>query len=329
MLINNKSNKFLVFILCSIFIFKNNIANNIDYSCENNLNHIENLLKNYKRPITILEVTDGSENYTSQIARKFKSVCIILVLGNNYKKVVSEIKENHLHNVIVLNPNNITCHDLETLSKCEHFDVSIIHNFTKQFADDSYRAFNAFTKLGDYVFFETQKRAIEELMHTNKNITKLNSRDKKLFLLKSEKTKLELARFTQGNRQNYKPSQNYRIESDFTKKLFKKKLLNKPISWIPGINLVTFVMLRGIYPKNQVIYENINAMKENMPYHNDLMIGNMVIQGYKIKAIDFKDKRRNANMAKCIERALNVFNEKSNRLKNPALCMEQYYKRKK
>lgn len=323
-----KKNKSLIFILYNVIIFINNLTF-ATQDCENNLNHIENLLKNYKRPTTVLEVTDGSDNYTLQLAKNSKSVWVILILGGNHKKIVSEIKSKHLHNVIVLNPNNINYEDVETLSKCEHFDISIIHDFTKQFGDDSYYAFKAFTRLGDYVFFETQKRDLEELMYTNKNITKLNSRDKKLFLFQGKKQKLELARFTQRNKKCYKPSQNYEIESDFNKKLFTKKLLKEPVNWVPGINLVTFVMLRGVHPSNQIIYENINAMKENIPYHNDLIIGNMVIQGYKIKAIDFKDKRRNANMSRCIERALKVFEKNSNRLKNPALCMDQYYKRKK
>lgn len=307
-------------------LFKVNIANN--FKPEDNLEQIMAILKNYKRHTTILEVTDGSESYVLEIAPKFKSVYIILILGNNYKNILSKIKEHHLHNVVILNPQNLGVEQIETLAKCEHFDVSIIHDFTKHFKDQSHDAFQSFTKMGDYIFFETQKSGVEELMHTNKNIVKLNSRHKKLFLLKSEKPSLELARFTQGKRKSYRATQDYKIESDFNKKLFKKKLLENPINWAPGINLVTFVMLYGIHPSNKIIYENIKSMTENIPYHNDLMIGNMVIQGYKLKAIDFKDKRRNANMKKCINRALRVFDKNSSRLKDPYQCMQEYYDKK-
>ncbi len=337
-----KKNKLSILMLFCLITFKDNQTNNlptssidniVDNKKDNNLTHIENLLKNYKRPTTILEITDSPESYALKLASKFKSVYIVLFLGNNCKKLISEIKRNHLHNVVVLNPNNMTYNDIKTLSKCEHFDVSIINaNFKKYFKSDHYNAIKTCTKLGDHIFFEINniKEEKEELIRSNKNMTRLNNnKNRLLYLLKSKKSRLKLARFTQGNKKLYKQTQNYQIESDFNKKLFKKKLLHNAINWTPGINLVTFVMLRGIYPKNQVIYENIKAMQDNIPYHNDLMIGNMVIQGYKIKAIDFKDKRRNANMLKCIGRALRVFDEKSNRLKNPLLCMQQYYKRKK
>lgn len=297
----------------------------------NNFQDIENLLQKFKRPITILEVTDNSIEYTLKCASKFnKSVCIVLFLGKDYKRAIHEIKRSHLHNIVLLNPTSINYKDIDILSKCEHFDISIIHNDCFNIFDNFYNILNCFTRLGDYVFFEINDPKIQKILSEHKNIKLANDMDsdRKLFLSNIKKTKLELARFTQGHRP-YQATQNYEIYSDFKQKLFNKKLLDKPINWTPGINLVTFVMLRGVYPQSQIIYENIQSMKDQIPYHNDLMIGNMVIQGYKIQPIDFKDKRRNANMDRCINRALRVFEQNSTRLKNPLACMEQYYKRKK
>ena len=71
-------------------------------------------------------------------------------------------------------------------------------------------------------------------------------------------------RINHGNR--------YKIESTFKEKIFIKKKINRTIAtpWHPGINLLTFCKLQGIYPSNTIIRELLNPLK--YIEHNDLCV---------------------------------------------------------
>ena len=84
----------------------------------------------------------------------------------------------------------------------------------------------------------------------------------------------------------------YRIESSFT-----CKFLCKPTSWpdgviqrspwIPGINLCTFKMCRGVYPSQDQLCKSLRVAKDLR--HTDWLINNMILQGSAISLIDGDD----------------------------------------
>lgn len=59
--------------------------------------------------------------------------------------------------------------------------------------------------------------------------------------------------------------------------------------WIPGINLVTYKVLNGIYPTKEMVIIQLKAFKGFK--HRDFHIGNLIIQGTNLVAIDGDDLR--------------------------------------
>lgn len=295
------------------------------FAKNNNYFFIDELLKKFKRPVTLLEIGKNSIKYTPKLALKNNIVCAVILIGNNVEQSIREIEINNFKNVIILNPVNIVWEDIEILGRCEHFDVVIIHDALSLFADQQ-DAIREFLTLGDNIFFETSWYDFSRLIQfVGKKLTIINyDNGKNLSLYRDKKEGLELARFTQGNQQKRLASSEYKIQSDFENKFFLKKNNEKSLEWIPGINLLTFVMLGGIYPSDKIIRFQLKSMFQKIPYHNDLIVGNMIIQGHKIIPIDFADSRRNANMKQCIDRALWLFNGDKKRLKNPKAKLDEY-----
>lgn len=297
---------------------------------DNNQDAISSLIKKYKRPLTILEISENSADYALSACQQYDAICVVLLLHDkNTQSIIETITNNNLKKVVLLQPRNMTYDDFETLGRCEHFDIVIVHDFSYLCGQSYPEYINAFLQLGDFIFLQTNWENMPQLLSLkNKKIVPVSSNGRGTISLYSTKKKgLELARFTQFNRPRTS-NLPYKITSNFEEKLFYKDALEKPIEMVPGINLITFIMLRGKYPTDQMIYNNITAMKKMITYHNDLMVGNMIVQGQKLVPIDFKDKRRNANMDRCIQRALTLFNGDNSRLKNPYGRIQEYYKKK-
>lgn len=299
-----------------------------------NYDHIESLVKKYTIDVTILEIANSEDElYSLNLAKKSNCICIILLMNYGASSVIQKIKSENLHNVIVLEPRDLDGQMINALSKCEHIDVSIIHDYFDCFQNQWRPTTDSFLNLGNHVFFEISydnasnvSKGVNFLSYKHPNLKMIENRFKKLlFYYETEKKFLEIARFTQFN----KPKSyglNYEIKSDFNEKLLMKKNPEAITTWIAGINLMTFVMMRGVYPTDDIIRNEIINIEKLFPYHNDLIIGNMVIQGHTIIPIDFNDKRRSASMPKMLTRAISFFNGDNYRLRNPAEKINKYYK---
>ena len=138
-----------------------------------------------------------------------------------------------------------------------------------------------------------------------------STRDTHLFMFTTHKKSLLRRRW------DFYPNQpgEYSIESTFSAKKFikHKRGDSRYISdWQPGINLLTFKTLNGIYPHKKTIREHIEPLKGMK--HNDMKIFNLVIQGTKIHPIDCNEKGRNFNTAKQVELIVDCFRN------NPAVA---------
>ena len=134
---------------------------------------------------------------------------------------------------------------------------------------------------------------------------------------------MDIARYTQKDHAiNTQPK--YHVKSSFTEKYFSKKALEHPLKWVDGINLVTFAMLRAFILKI-VILENGCCHEKNHPKHNDLVLGNIIVQGEVLIPIDLNDSRRDADLHRCISSALKAFKEGNTRHRNPERWMQDYY----
>lgn len=318
---------FLYFCLLNniIFAIQDGVINS------SNFEHIQSLVNKYNVDVTILEIASSTDEiYSFNLAKKNGCVCIILLMNYGAQAIIERIKRENLYNIIVLEPRDLNNQMINALSKCEHIDVSIIHDYFECFHNQWRPTTDLFLNLGNHVFFEINyDNASDMFSFKHPNLKMIENRFKKLLLYyQTEKKILEIARFTQFNRaKNY--GLNYEIKSDFNEKLLIKKNPEAITTWVAGINLITFVMMRGVYPNDEIIRSEILKIEKMFPYHNDLIIGNMVIQGHTIVPIDFNDKRRNANMPKMLTRALSFFNGDNYRLKNPTDKINRYYKTQK
>lgn len=291
-----------------------------------NYAQVLSIVEKYKRPITVLEIGLTSTSYTFSIASQCpQSVCIMLLLGEGEKEIANSIRGHNYNNIVLLNPNKITYQMFETLGRCEHFDIVIVQDISDAIKYNTQEFVNALLKLGDNIFLEVKgrSRGLLNIIKSKKIPIVAKHSKAKLALHSTEKNGLDIARWTQ--RLPPSPIPRYHINSTFEEKTFFKDSLDKPIAWIAGVNLVTFVMLGGTYPTDRMIRKKLLEISRAMPYHNDFLIGNIIIQGNKLAPIDFSDKRRNADMSKCLKQALKFFNSTKERLINPQKSINKYY----
>jgi thiamine kinase-like enzyme len=281
---------------------------------------IQEIVQKYKRPITVLEIGRTSICYALRIASDFNAFCIALPAQES-SAIAHTVRARGTQKVTVLNPGSLSHACLETLGRCEHFDVVIVHDNDKLFNEDFSESYTLCRELGDFVFID-----IAHTLCKNHNVSIVaRSKDRCLLMSHKPKESLDIARYTQ-----YKRSHNYaspyRIKSTFEEKWFYKATLDTKVPWVPGINLITFVMLKGIYPTGSMIKDQFKAMEYRSPYHNDLVFGNVIVQGERLVPIDFDDKRRNASMKKCLRCAIQAFNAGKKRFHDPEKFIRDYYK---
>ncbi len=283
-------------------------------------NDVDDLLKKYTRPITTLEISSVPNCYSSYIASNYANAsCAIIFLGDNVNKFVSS---NQYNNTIILNPIKFYHDNLITLGRCEHFDVIFAHDLPSHLKVIWDATIKALLKLGDYLFLEIdadKKDMLKDwLTSYNNQYEIIETISNKLICFKTNKQFLDIPAWSKKNTP-ISATPKYKIESNFNSKSLCKN--DKKTPWIQGINLMTFVMLRGVYPPAEIIIKNIKSFKNI--YHNDLVLANMIIQGNSIRPIDFNDNRWNLKIKKGIKAALKLFKDK-NRLQNPEQSYQNY-----
>lgn len=281
------------------------------------------VLKNFKRRITFLEI--GREaDYTFALSPLYKAIWVALLVEGGPAPTVERIKAYNIKNITVLAPPTISYETFFTLGRCEHFDVVFVHDISHLVRAAGPKYIDALIKLGDYVFIEASYTRFKGELKKKKVTVVAQNGESELYLSIKPKKSLDIPRYTQKDRPlNKQP--NYFIKSSFTDKFFSKKGEERPIKWVDGINLVTFAMLRGAYPVDSSIRKQVLAMKKTHSKHNDLVLGNIIVQGDKLIPIDCTDSRRDADLHRCISSALRAFKEGNIRQKNPERWIREYY----
>ena len=272
----------------------------------------------------MLEVGTQSVPYTFALATLFKTICIAMLVEGSAADIVHRVKEGNYTNITVLAPRNAHYDTFFTLARCEHFDVVIVHDVCSQLHTAGSKFIDALVKLGDYVFIEASHTKFQSELKKKKISFAGRYEEIELYFSYKPKASLDIARFTQKDRA-VSTQPKYHIKSTYNEKLFSKKGLEKPLKWVDGINLVTFAMLRGVYPEDGHIRKQIVGMKKTHREHNDLVLGNIIVQGQDLIPIDVNDSRRNADLHTCITSALRAFKEGNIRHKNPERWIHEYY----
>ena len=278
---------------------------------------IRQVLTKYRRPFTMLDIGASQGYFSFRAAHDYDCVCV-MIEGNNaeYPKVGTQLLDlckanDSLGNIILLN-KRIIPEDLRTLGECENFCVvlalNIIHWFGPRWKDVA----DLILGLGDNIIIETPpeeqkasheqnqvRRAIEEYLILKNakiigNVPRHTSDKVKanIYLLESEKKHLKRTHWLAP--ETIYP---YLVTSNYEKKTITKwppHAINMKVSdWKPGINLVTFLMYNGAYPKRKKIKAFVNDIQDFA--HNDWTVNNMILQGDRLVLIDWDDPAHGAN----------------------------------
>ncbi len=271
-----------------------------------------------------LDITHS--NAVSRVVKRYKRACTVLEVGGSElacTTIVLQPGAVSLEDKTVLAPKVLTLGFLNTLAQCEHLDVVFVHDLTGMVKAPLASLVGTLTYLGEHVFIVAKTKALEQVLQQSSIIKQVIKRAEErpgLFYSYRPKRYLSYSRFTQRH-----PSQTmYKIESTFKKKQFIKED-SYPLPWVHGINLVTFIMLNGVSPSRATIKQQFLSFKKRYPNHNDLVLGNVIVQGHMLIPIDCTDSRRRAPSERCINVAVNAFNKPWE--DDPREWLNVYYRR--
>ncbi|MGC2310400.1 MAG: hypothetical protein WA432_02130 [Candidatus Babeliaceae bacterium] len=290
---------------------------------ENSVQAIENFLHLYTRPFTVLESCHKNP-YSLLLAGKHQGTFVIRT-EKKVQGLLKDIQKAHLANVIMVNPLQWNPTIAAELARCEYFDLVIIRDISQD--SINFGAWlRALSELTDYVFIEIKEAEVCQLKNYASFFEQMqlviHYKEKSLYLLKTYKKGLDVARWNLCWQLPHLPihAPRYRVISTFNEKKLCKNGAITP--WLAGINLMTFIMLRGIYPTNELIKDQLVRLRTIN--HNDLVLGNFIVMGSKrVIPIDFKDPRHHIDTQKCLNAAIAYFSNKD-RFKNPKESLNEY-----
>ena len=300
--------------------------------CLPTYNLIEGVIKNYKRPITVIDLGAAHGYFSIKIASKFDATCVMVEDGKHYPKHAAELlticrnNAQASNNLIFLN-QTLTQKKINQLSECEHFDVVLALNFIHhsgyvkngKYTHDWKGIADSILKLGETIIIETpppnetacsknetkKRMDIEKYLYSHgaillgivpRHTSKYNSA--KVFMI--QKKKNEFARRHILWPPPYEPNNSihkkHLVQSSYNEKFFIK-IDGKKQEVLPfkkGINLLTFIYFGGIYPEHNTIKKELTKLSK-IP-HADWSPANMILQGKTIQMIDFENQINNNNL---------------------------------
>lgn len=306
----------------SVLVISTQLAAHIQEATE----CIKTFLTQYSRPVTLLEFGIESR-YIAELSKNRTAVGVMYSTRSSEGPAIAQkLANTGLSNVVVLNSRFFGVHELEVLTRCEHFDVSIVDQ-------ETFKGLNFMTvlphllRLGDYLLCIVDEESVPVIQNAANEqepiiavtVQDIQNSTKKLCVCATLKKGLDIARWNMYGI----PSSGYTryaVCSNFSSKTLRKGSTHTP--WIPGINMITFIGCRGLLPTDTNIITMIGALKKIE--HNDLVLGNMIVQGNKLAVIDFNDVRRNIRQRKCIRVAQSFFKSGIRFQKSPEDALHDY-----
>ncbi len=282
---------------------------------------LDTLFKTYQRPYTVLEICDNKPIVSFDFFKN-KNATFVLMPKAGHKGILSMIEKQKHTNIVLLNPIKIDHALIERFGRCEYLDITIVHDLPeiKNFSEPYIKAL---LSLGNFLCVQADKPTIEKFSaYPGITLYAYNSNAKKPYcIIYTEKQGLDIARWNQKSKPTLKEPR-YKVESDFVKKQMIKP--TGTTEYVKGINLLTCIMLQGLYPTDAIIRENIAPLSTLK--HEDLVVGNFVVQGKKLVPIDFNDLRRRGDAQRCVKAALSFFKH-DKRFKDVRKALSAYEKK--
>lgn len=245
------------------------------------LKALDKIFSKYQRPVTFLGIGNSdADQIVEYCARKYRGVFILL----EGKEITSS--KNRPPNYVHLS----RAYDqrlLQHMAESEHFDIACVWNIPE---DCSQKYAKTLKDLAEHVLVKvsSERRHLIPLLLSQRFrffMRDPNSGDQ--FLLKFSRIRCQ--KRTQWFEDPSNTLKAREIVSTFERKILKKKYGKKPVicSWKPGMNLVTFKMMKGDFPDVSQTKTEIHRLLKIK--HPDLMPNNVIVQGNKLELIDFED----------------------------------------
>ncbi len=263
---------------------------------------IEQMLTQFLRPFTFLEVGVSEECFSLRAAPSYPNGVFVIWQGDSALLSTVLIPGCPLNNVIWLK-RNIHAKEVENLSLCEHVDVSFLCNNLPQFKDKWEVVLDSFVKMS-YVVIVALPSCDQQLSHAEREWLPVINHHLSLIATRIIAPSPLSAAPVYYVIQN--PSlcswtwttledpdfgdQSYSISCGFENKRVFQQNCRWPCSWdwAPGINLITFLMMNGAFPSREEIVQlmppNCNPL--------ECILSNMMVCGKLILCRPFHDCAR-------------------------------------
>lgn len=256
---------------------------------------IKKVLDQYKRPFTVLDLSETDSYFTLRILQDFpdsvsifveRSVSIWNKKGHPLTEYIKKFPFHAPKNCIIVQ-KNITFADIERLSASDHFDVILAMqypsrlDFTKQ--EEGEHIIKTFLHMGDDVFFELSwdQEILKTTLENHSALEQSESWDEQTLYHAYQNNPSQLRKHYFRNSGIDSICHSCR-ENSFLEKLgvSSESHFEKPL----GISLVTFKALRGTYPCLSFLEKELARIEKN----NDRMFfpHQVYIQGSKVTYMD-------------------------------------------
>lgn len=265
--------------------------------------YIKDLASKFKRPITVLDIGASQGYYSLKGAYEFPDSTFVMIEEDRYLQRLCQLN-TELDNIIFL-CKRVTIEELQQLGSCEHFDIVLALNVIHWSEGNWKEMTDAVLALGDHVIIETPPAGdlkaigapylgdIEQYIESKggrvidtfaRNHTNSNLRAN-FYIVSNKKNTIERAHWNAA----HDGSVSYRVKSTFKEKRLRK--MAKPskkatqlfdVEWSPGINLLTFAALNGVYPELPTIESALEELSVAGAPVKVPAADNLIIQGNAI-----------------------------------------------
>ncbi len=270
--------------------------------CGSRWRAIRNVLAEYSRPFTMLEIGADVGYFSLRAAEEFDCVAVAIDGG---PQLAESLERNNLPGTVALQ-RRLSIDDVLAIGSCEHFDVVLALNVLHHFGAPG-PALSAVLRLGDRTIIETpppddqgacgqsvipalfemiRRRDPVEIARTPSHTTGALKRP--MYLL--ETPKQELTRAYIGV-PNIAPLGPMSISSTLSRKTVEFFRKDEVRDWLPGINLQTYLRLGGVYPNREAIERMVREMPLPEKHHGDIRPWNFILDGRGVRLIDGGDDR--------------------------------------
>lgn len=290
---------------------------------------VDSVLSRYHRPFTVLDIGSAQGYFSFRGAETYPESVFVMLEGSNpayplISKQVASICElnSHLENIVWFDMP-IVPKKIHALSSCEHFDVILLLNILHWFPEDWKTLLDAALKMSHVTVVELPPweenlpKTLKDLrFNIHHYLTSLaqevvvgvpRHNDLSLhttFYIVEKSSDFQMEKNTLLH--PYNKNRKHLVSCDYnSKKLYKedcKPPFNNLISdWIPGVNLISYLMFNGAFPSRVDLVQQLPIDTE----HKDWMPNNMIVQGNRIFLIDKNDPQNVEQGA-----GINLYNQK-------------------